>query len=89
MTVTWQTIITFAAVIGAIAAIFRYYNKGYDWVKRQNKQDAQIAAIKDEQEILTRGMLACLQGLHEQGCNGPVTAGITEIENYLNRKAHE
>lgn len=89
MTVTWQTIITLAAVIGAIATILHYYNRGYSWVQRQNEQDKQIASIKEEQEILTRGMLACLQGLHEQGCNGPVTQGINEIENYLNKKAHK
>lgn len=89
MTITWQTVITFAAVLGAIAAILRYYNRGYDFVKRQNKQDEQIAEIKEEQAILTRGMLACLKGLHEQGANGPVTEGINEIEDYLNRKAHK
>lgn len=89
MTVTWQTIITLAAVLGAIVAILKYYNRGYDFIKRQNKQDEQIAEIKEEQAIITRGMLACLKGLHEQGANGPVTAGISEIEEYLNRKAHK
>ncbi len=88
MTVTWQTIITFASVLAAIAAILKYYNRGYDFVKRQNKQDEQIAEIKEEQAIITRGMLACLKGLQEQGLNGPVTAGIAEIEEYINRKAH-
>jgi hypothetical protein len=45
--------------------------------------------IKEEQTILTYGILACLKGLHEQGCNGPVTEAIKKIETHLNEKAHE
>lgn len=96
MYVTWQTIITAASVISAIALIISKYNKGYDWVKRQNEQDQQIASIKDEmkgikteQAITTRGILACLKGLQELGANGPVTASVNEIENYLNEQAHK
>ena len=32
---------------------------------------------------------ACLKGLQEQGCNGPVTEAVNRIEEYLNKKAHE
>ena len=42
-----------------------------------------------ELQILTRGILACLKGLQEKGCNGPVTDTAREIEAYLNAKAHE
>ena len=35
------------------------------------------------------GVLACLKGLKEQGCNGPVTAAINKIETHLNQRAHE
>ena len=45
--------------------------------------------IKEEQTILTYGILACLKGLQEQGCNGPVTEAINKIERHLNQKAHE
>lgn len=95
MQVTWQTIITAAAVLSAFAAIFKTYNKGYDWVKKQEDQEEAIAAIKQdqadikaEQAILTMGILACLKGLSEQGCNGPVTEAINKIETHLNEKAH-
>lgn len=50
---------------------------------------ADIAAIKNEQQILTYGILACLKGLQEKGCNGPVTEAIDKIEKHLNQKAHE
>ena len=89
MTVTWQTLITFGAVIGALAMILKYYNKGYDLIKHQEAQDKEIKAIKAEQQIITYGVLCCLKGLHEQGANGPVTEAISTIEKYLNKQAHE
>lgn len=46
-------------------------------------------SINTEQTQLTYGVLACLKGLKEQGCNGPVTDAINKIEKYLNQKAHE
>lgn len=88
MYVTWQTIVSCAAVLAALFAILRTYNKGYDWVKQQTKQEEEIKAIKDEQQLLTYGVLACLKGLHEQGCNDSVTDAITKIEKHLNAKAH-
>jgi hypothetical protein len=88
MLVTPQTVITVAAVIAAIVAILKYYNKAYDLVKKQGDQDKQIADIKEEQQLLTYGVLACLKGLHEQGCNDSVTDAIGKIEKHLNAKAH-
>lgn len=86
--VTWQTIISFAAVLAAIFAIFRYYNRGYDWVKKQKKQDDEIKSMKEEQELLTECILACLKGLKELGCNDTVTGAINKTEAFLNKRAH-
>lgn len=88
MYVTWQTVITVAAVIAAIVAIARYYNKGYDFVKQSKDNEKEIKDIKQEQEILTYGILACLKGLREQGCDGAVTEAIAKFEDHLNKKAH-
>lgn len=88
MFITWQTIITAAAVVAAIIALFKYYNRGYDFVKRQQEQDSIIKDIQEEQTLLTYGVLACLKGLHEQGANGPVTEAISKIEKHINQKAH-
>jgi len=41
-----------------------------------------------EKEVLLRGVLACLNGLKQQGCNGPVTEGIENIETFLFEQAH-
>lgn len=55
----------------------------------RGEHSAQTKQIKEEQTILTYGILACLKGLHEQGCNGPVTEAIQKIERYLNENAHK
>ena len=84
-----EIITTVAGVITALGVIFGVLFAVYKWYLKQEKQDKDISAIKQEQALLTEGILACLQGLREQGCNGPVTTAITKIEAYLNAKAHE
>lgn len=99
ITLTWQTIITASAFLGAAVALVTYFSKIVRWVDRQKKQDEDIkalrkhheedmASIKEEQSLLVFGVLACLKGLSEQGCNGPVTEAIHKYEKYLNQKAH-
>ena len=99
VTITAQNIITLGAVIAAIVAIVKYYNRAYDLVKHQKEQDKEIESIKKdmkedmdsikkEQTLMTYGVLACLKGLWEQGCNGPVTEAIDKIDKYLNQAAH-
>jgi hypothetical protein len=100
ITVSLQSVITAAAFVGAVIALVAHFSKIVRWVDKQSKQDAEIKAlskhheedmkvIKEEQAIIVHGVLACLKGLREQGCNGPVKEGIAEIEEYLNQKAHQ
>ena len=35
------------------------------------------------------GILACLRGLKEQGCDGPVTEALDKLEKHLNMAAHD
>jgi hypothetical protein len=89
VTLTWQTIITAGALVAAIIAIASTFARSVRWLDRQRQQDRELAAIKDEQTLMTYGLLACLKGLKEQGCDGPVTDAIDRIEKHLNKKAHE
>ena len=89
MTETIELIVTIAAVITAIGVIVGCFATIHKWVLRQNKQDEDIRSIKDEQKVLTTGVLACLKGLKEQGCDGPVTEAIASIEEHLNKEAHK
>jgi wobble nucleotide-excising tRNase len=59
-----------------------------DVEKLENELAEEIRRNNAELQILTRGILACLKGLQEKGCNGPVTETAREIEEYLNTKAH-
>lgn len=88
VTLSWQTIITAASVLVALATILKYYNKGYEHLKRQKKQDEIIKNTQGELIILTGGVLAALKGLKELGANGPVTDAIRDIENHINERAH-
>lgn len=47
-----------------------------------------IESIQEEQTVQCYCILACLKGLAEQGCNGPVHEGIERMEKHLNKKAH-
>lgn len=100
ITITWQSLITAGAIAGALATLIGLAVKLIRWIDRQQAQDdaiaalqahhnEDIAAIKTEQTLLTYGILACLKGLKEQGCNGPVTEAINTIEKHINKEAHK
>lgn len=84
-----QIIITIASIITALGVIFGMIIAVYRWYLKQEKQDKDIKSIKEEQTLLTYGVLACLKGLKEQGCDGPVTTAINQIEKHINKKAHK
>lgn len=94
-----NTIIMAGAILSALAIIFGYLRKFQKWFDHQAEQDEKlqeletthqedIKAIQEENWYLMRGILACLKGLQEKGCNGPVTEMTDELEEYLNNKAH-
>ena len=89
MYVDVNTVITAASLLAAIGAIFSVIFAVYRWYLRQNRQDTEIEKLKSEQCLLTYGILACLKGLKEQGCNGPVTEAIDKIEKNINKQAHD
>lgn len=60
-----------------------------DVEKLENELTEEVRKNNAELQLLTYGVLACLKGLQEKGCNGPVTEAVNKIEKYLNAKAHE
>ena len=100
ITLTVQSVITAASVLAAAIAIIAFFAKIVRWVDKQSEQDQHIAeleskhdedvkSLKEELNLLVYGNLACLKGLQERGCNGPVKEAIDAIETYLNKKAHQ
>lgn len=61
--------------------------KTHEDIRETHEED--IRKINEEQCLITYGLLACLKGLQEQGCNGPVSDGINKIEKHLNKQAHD
>ena len=86
---TAQTIITAGALVGAAVALVSFFVKLVRWADRQKAQDKELQDVKAELTLLTYGVLACLKGLKEQGCNGPVTDAVNKIEKHINQKAHD
>jgi hypothetical protein len=84
-----QLVLLIASVITAFGVIFGAVFSFHNWILKREKNDTDNKAIKEEQSILTKGVLACLKGLKEQGCNGPVTEAIEDIEEYVNKQAHK
>lgn len=100
ITLTWQGVITAFGVLGAVIGIVAYFARAVRWVDKQNEQDKKIddlsqhheedmEGVKEELELLVFGVLACLTGLSEQGCDGPVSEAIEKYKKYLNKKAHK
>ncbi len=84
-----NTIIMAGSLLTAVVVIFSAIFAVYKWYLKQNQQDVEIERVKSEQCLLTYGILACLKGLKEQGCNGPVTEAIDKIEKHINKQAHD
>lgn len=78
-----------AATITALGVVLGAIFAAHKWFLKQEKQDKDIKLIKEEQTVLVHGILACLMGLKEQGCNGPVTEAINQIEKHINKQAHK
>lgn len=100
MYIDLNTIVAVAGGITAMGVIGGVLIGLYRFWQRPKEQEEEIQALKEmhvedikkineEQCLITYGLLACLKGLKEQGCNGPVTEAINKIEKHLNQQAHE
>lgn len=83
-----ETINSIAKLIGSIGIIAGVFIALYKFVERDKKQSKLIESIQTEQTLLCYGIKACLQGLVEQGCDGPVHDALDKLDKHLNQKAH-
>ena len=89
VTINADAIIKFAALLTALGVIGGLGLWLFKFVERNKRQDRELAAIQAEQTIICYGVLACLKGLKEKGCNGPVTEALNMMEKHLNTAAHD
>lgn len=84
-----DTLIALAELVTALGVIGGVVLWCIKFVQRSKRQHEELKAIRREQTLICYGLLACLQGLKEQGCNGPVTEAMNRIEEHLNQAAHD
>ncbi len=59
-----------------------------DMKELKEHHDNDTRAIHEEQTLVVYGLLSCLKGLQEQGCDGPVSEAVDKLEKHLNKRAH-
>lgn len=93
-------IIKLAEIIGACSVIlgvviggYKMYDKLIDRLgeleKRVSALEQENRSIKKENTLVIYALGACLDGLHQQGCNGKVTEAMDKISKYINNAAHD
>lgn len=88
MVIDQNTIILSAELIGALGVVYGILRQIIGWIDRQKAQDQDLKEIREEQTMTTYVLLAVLDGLKQQGCNGEVTKAHDELSKFINKKAH-
>lgn len=89
MLITEDTIIKAASVVGALSVLAGVIVTFYKILESNKRQSAEINAIKDEQTIICYALQGALQGLIEQGCDGPCKDALNMLQKHLNKTAHK
>ena len=72
MTIGTETVVMLAELLSALGVIGGVVLWLFKFVQRSRRQAEELKSIRKEQTLICYGLLACLKGLKEQGCNGPV-----------------
>lgn len=84
-----NTIILAASLLGAISALVGAIIAVYKVIENNKKQNEVINAMQAELTIVCYGLKGALQGLIEQGCDGPCKDALTLLDKHLNKGAHK
>lgn len=99
MTIDVEAIIEIGKLIGALGVIAGLFIAIFKWFQKQEKQTTDIKALQDthntdinviqeELRVVCFALLATLDGLKQQGCNGNVTEAYENLKTHINQKAH-
>ncbi len=82
-----------SVILGVIIGGYKLYDKFFDKLSRLERRVAALEQenknIKKENALVIYALGACLDGLHQQGCNGEVTKAMDKINKYINNAAHD
>lgn len=83
-----DTIIKAAALVTALGVLGGVVVSLYKASERDRKQSEIIKEMMAEQSLICYGLRGALQGLIEQGCNGPCKDALENLNKHLNQEAH-
>ena len=94
-----QMIVSAAAFLTAVTAIFVFVKKGFKWFSKPDKLEAEVKSLREkhendmaesneERQLICYALAACLDGLQQLGCNHTVTDAKNKMDKHLNEKAH-
>lgn len=82
-----------SVILGLIIGAYKLYDRLIDKLAALEKRVADLEkennSIKKESTLVIYALGACLDGLHQQGCNGKVTEAMDRIGKYINKAAHD
>lgn len=85
----WDQLLTVSASVTAVTVIATAAVRVVRFWMGQKRQDTEIEQVKHEMGVICYGVLACLDGLKQMGCNGNVTKAKNALEEHLNKTAHK
>lgn len=84
-----DTIIKAASLLTALSVLVGGVIAVYKIIAQVKRQTEELKSMKEEQTIICYALEGALQGLIENGCNGPCKNALQKLEAYLNQKAHD
>ena len=88
MYITADTIIKAAAVLSALAVLVGSIVAVYKVLEIIKRQNAEINSINTELTVICYALQGALQGLIEQGCDGPCKDALNALQKHINKTAH-
>lgn len=83
-----DVIIKAASLLGALGALGGVIIALYKQYESNKKQSEVIKEIQEEQTLICYGLRGALEGLIEQGCDGPCKDALNLLDKHLNKSAH-
>lgn len=83
-----DAIIKLGSLLGALIALVSAIIAVYKVYETNKKQSVVIKEIQEEQTLICYGLRGALQGLIEQGCDGPCKDALNMLDKHLNKSAH-